>query len=205
MKKLFLASYFAQVATLLPKYINEECVGKKVAFIPTASNVEKVTFYVAADKKALQKLGLTVNEIDIAKATQAEIKNTLNECDYIFVGGGNTFYLLQELKRTGCDRLIKKHIASGKLYIGSSAGSIILAPDIAYIASMDDPKLAPNLSSHISLHAVDFFVLPHRTNFPFKSAAQKIENTYKDKLKLIPISNNQVVVVTGDVINTVTK
>ncbi len=197
MKRLFLASYFAEVAALFPEYMDESCNGKTVAFIPTASNVEKVTFYVGVDRKALQKIGLSVHELDIAKASQTEIKNTLERCDYIFVGGGNTFYLLQEMKRTGCDKLITEQIKAGKPYIGSSAGSIVLAPDIEYVKPMDNPKLAPDLTSYKALGAVDFFVLPHRTNFPFKKTAEKIENTLKDKLKLMPISNNQAIVVRG--------
>ncbi|WP_252346614.1 Type 1 glutamine amidotransferase-like domain-containing protein, partial [Listeria monocytogenes] len=38
--------------------------------------------------------------------------------DFIYVTGGNTFFLLQELKRTGADKLILEEIAKGKLYIG---------------------------------------------------------------------------------------
>jgi dipeptidase E len=106
MKKLFLASYFSGVAKLLPEFTGNTCSGKKVVFIPTASIVEKVNFYVGADKKALEKLGLVIDELEISKAAPDEIKTKINNADYIFVEGGNTFFLLQELKRTGTDKLI---------------------------------------------------------------------------------------------------
>lgn len=38
--KLFLTSYFAETAPLLPACLNENMQGKTVAFIPTAARVE---------------------------------------------------------------------------------------------------------------------------------------------------------------------
>jgi dipeptidase E len=62
MKRLFLSSYFADVAKLLPDFIGTSCNGLHCVFIPTASNVEKVTFYIGTDKKALEKLHINIDE-----------------------------------------------------------------------------------------------------------------------------------------------
>ncbi|MDR2151478.1 MAG: peptidase E, partial [Helicobacteraceae bacterium] len=64
MKKLFLSSYFSGAAKLFADFA--DYASKKVVFIPTASLVEKVTFYVDADKKALAKLGVFVDELEIS-------------------------------------------------------------------------------------------------------------------------------------------
>jgi len=72
MKKLFLSSSFAEVSALFPEFANEEIKGKRVTFIPTASIPESVKFYVGAGKKALEKLGLIVDELEIATATNEE-------------------------------------------------------------------------------------------------------------------------------------
>ncbi|MDR2081286.1 MAG: Type 1 glutamine amidotransferase-like domain-containing protein [Campylobacteraceae bacterium] len=205
MKKLFLASYFSGVANLLADFASGSYEGKKVAFIPTASIPEKVTFYVDADKKSLAKLGLIVDELEIAKASQDEIVGKLDNADYIFVEGGNTFFLLQELKRTGADKLIAEHISRGKIYIGASAGSMIAAKNIEYAKYMDNPEIAKDLNDDFSaLGIVDFYIVPHYANFPFKKAAEKIINLYSDKLDLRPISNNQVVIVNGGKVETLT-
>lgn len=45
MTQLFLCSSFADVAEFLPNCV-KNLHGMKVAFIPTAAEVEKVTFYV---------------------------------------------------------------------------------------------------------------------------------------------------------------
>jgi len=197
MKKLFLSSFFTDVSRLFPEIMNNEHKGKKVTFIPTAANPEKVRFFVDSDKKALQRIGLIVDETDIANCSKEEISVKLNENDYIFICGGNTFYLLQELKRKKIDSLIVQHINNGKPYIGSSAGSIILSKNIGYVSRMDSPKKAPELTDYDALGVTDFYILPHYTNAPFKKITQKIIEEYESKLDLRPISNDQVIIVNG--------
>ncbi|MBL7970203.1 MAG: Type 1 glutamine amidotransferase-like domain-containing protein [Prolixibacteraceae bacterium] len=195
MKKLFLASSFAEVASMFKNFANEDLKGKTVTFIPTASLPETVIFYVEAGKKALEELGLIVDELEISKATAGEISGKLQKNDYIYVTGGNTFYLLQELKRTGTDKMITEQINAGKLYIGESAGSMVVSPNIEYAKRMDDHKKAPELKSFDALNVVDFYPLPHHTNFPFKKTVEKIIAQYQPELKLYPISNSQAILV----------
>jgi dipeptidase E len=177
---------------------------KKGCFIPTASLTEKVTFYVGTDKKALEKLGMAVEELEISTAPTDEIASKISDADYVFVSGGNTFFLLQELRRTKTDKLIIEHIQKGKLYIGASAGSMILSKNIGYAKHMDNPADAPNLNDDFTaLSVVDFCVVPHCVNAPFKKAAEKIIAAYSDTLDLRPISNSQAITVNGDTMETV--
>jgi len=206
MKKLFLSSYFKDVAHLLKDFTNNIGEGKRVIFIPTASILDKTPIYVKADKKALEKLGLIVEELEITKTSYEEIKSKILNADYIFVSGGNTFFLLQELKRTDTDKLIIEHINKGKVYIGSSAGSAILSKDIEYLKFMDTPKVAPDLNNNfISLGIVDFYIVPHCTNFPFKKVAKKTITEFSDKLDLRPIGNNQAITVSDDIVSIVSN
>ena len=98
-KKLFLSSSFEDVVTLLPEF-EKNLVGKKVTFIPTASIVEQVAFFVESGKKALEELGLIVDELELSTATAEEIESKITNNDIIYVTGGNTFFLLQEMIRT---------------------------------------------------------------------------------------------------------
>jgi dipeptidase E len=198
MKKLFLSSSFAEVSALFPEFANEDLQGKRVTFIPTASIPESVKFYVGTGKKALEKLGLIVDELEITTATNEEISKKILKNNYIYVTGGNTFFLLQELKRTGADNVITVQINSGKIYIGESAGSMILSPDIEYVQEMDDRRKAKELNDNLALSVIKFYPLPHHTNFPFKKAVEKIIAKYESELKLVPISNSQVITVKGN-------
>lgn len=151
MLKLFLSSSFKDVAPSLAHFAAEPLEGKKITFIPTASIPEKVKFYVKSAKKALENLGLTVDELELSTATPEDIERKIRENDYIYISGGNTFYLLQELKRTGADTIIREEVQAGKMYIGESAGSMILTPTIEYAQLMDNVQEGPALDTFAAL------------------------------------------------------
>ena len=195
MKRLFLCSSFADVANLLIDFANEDLKGKIIAFIPTASLTESIRFYVKTGKKALEKVGMIVEEVEITQFSNEEISSISHKCDYIYITGGNTFFLLQELKRKGVDKIISEQVKSGKLYIGESAGAIIASPDTEYMKNVNfDPiEKAPELEDYSSLGLVDFYTIPHYGNFPFKKKGEKVIQLYNEKLQLIPISNKQAI------------
>ena len=97
-------------------------------------------------------MGLIVDELEISTAAYSRIVNKLKNNDYIYVTGGNTFFLLQEMNRSGAGDLIKTQINAGKLFIGESAGAILLAPDIEYVKDTDDPLVAPQLKTFEAKH-----------------------------------------------------
>lgn len=193
MKRIFLCSSFKDVASLFKDFVNTDLVGKTVTFIPTASLVEKVTFYVGAGRKALEKMGLIVDNLDISTTAPEEIATKLQTNDFIYVTGGNTFFLLQEMKKSGTDKMIVEQIMNGKTYIGESAGAVILSPNIEYITLMDNRKEAPDLESLSALEVVDFYPVPHHTNFPFVGVVNKIIAQYQHTLPLYPISNKEAI------------
>lgn len=194
-KNLFLCSSFEDVATLFKTHMGAQLTGKRVTFIPTAAIPEEVDFYIHSAKQLLTQLGLMVDELELTTAAAEEITRKLEGCDFIYVSGGNTFFLLEALKKTGADQLIIRQVEQGTVYIGESAGSIITAPNIAYVSAMDDCTAAPGLSDTTALGLVDFYPLPHHTNEPFKEAAEQIIAQYADTLKLIPITNDQAIIV----------
>ncbi|KFN93286.1 alpha-aspartyl dipeptidase [Tetragenococcus muriaticus PMC-11-5] len=118
----------------------------------------------------------------------------LENAKLLFISGGNTFYLLQELKRKNLLSLIFKQINQGLPFIGESAGAIILAPNIEYNKIMDNTELAPELIDYCSLGITNFYTLPHYIEFPFIETVQKTLTAYQAKLNLVPISNSEVII-----------
>lgn len=197
MQKLFLASLFKDVSQIFIDFANENLEGKTVTFIPTAALPDKLDFHVKYSKELLSKMGLIVDELEISTAAHSDIGNKLENNDYIYVTGGNTFFLLQEMNQSGAGNLIQSQINAGKLYIGESAGAILAAPDIEYSRDTDNPLAAPQLKTFEALNMIDFYPLPHYKNPPLKEAVDLIIAKYDKKLPLVPFSNSQAILVMG--------
>ncbi|KOP64679.1 hypothetical protein AMS62_04975 [Bacillus sp. FJAT-18019] len=193
MLNMFLTSSFKDVVDLFREFVGEDLTGKKVTFIPTASISEEITHYIRTAIEAFEKLGVIVDELDISRAPLEEIKEKLERNDMIYVSGGNTFYLLQELRKSGADKIITDQVSSGKLYIGESAGSIITSPNIEYVKFMDDIGKATTLKSYEGLNFINVYPVPHYNNEPFKDAASELIAHYNSRFKLVPFSNTQVI------------
>ncbi len=197
MKRLFLVSMFQNVSTLLLT-VEPELKGKTVTFIPTASKTERFGFFVGIGKWSLKRLGLRVDVLDVSTSPYETIKAKLEKNNYIYVTGGNTFYLLQELRKTGADALLIYEINKGKLYIGESAGAIVVAKNIEYSSAMDNKEKAPGLKDYTGLNLVNFYVVPHYMNWEFNKAVKKIVDAYSDELNLTVISDSQAIFVEND-------
>ena len=198
MKQLFLCSYFAGVKSLFKQYASKKQLGKHVLFIPTSGNVEEYRGYIDEALQTFADLGFQVEILDISACDRETAQAKIFQSKLLYVSGGNTFYLLQELKKKQLLSLIKEQIADGMVYVGESAGAIITAKDIDYNKLMDDKSVAEELSNTEGLNEVDFYVLPHLGEEPFVESAQDTLDTYSDHLNLLPLNNHQAVLVEGE-------
>ena len=191
--KLFLCSHFSSVGSL----IKEEIDNKKVAFIPTASLHEGYTGYVGSARKLFKKLGASVTEIDISTEAYSTIQAVFEDADVIYFTGGNSFFLMDQLRKTETDELLKKELANGKLMIGESAGAIICAPTIQYIEQMDEKPEDYSQEDNEGLDLIDFYVLPHYLTAPFKKITERIMAEFSD-LNICAINNHQEIIVNDE-------
>lgn len=198
MKKIFLCSYFGGVKDKFKDFMNNDTKGKKVLFIPTANIDEETKFLIDEAKDVFKSLGMEIENLEISELDEKTIKNKIEKTDYLYIGGGNTFYLLQELKRKNLINFIKNRVNFGMVYIGESAGVIITSKDIGYSDLMDDKTVAKNLKEYSALNLVDFYVVPHLNEFPFEESSKQIVEKYKDKLNIIAISNSQAIIIKDD-------
>ncbi len=198
MIEMFLCSYFAGVATLFEDFAKQNIRAKEVLFIPTAANVEEYRDYVNEAKEAFSKMGFTLEILDVSKASEAEAKAKIGAARVLYVSGGNTFYLLRELKKKGLAGLIADRVRSGELvYVGESAGAMIAAPSVEYAALMDEAS-GYETAAQTGLDLVKFYPVPHYGEEPFVQSTAKILKAYGGKLKLAPINNAEAIAVHGD-------
>ena len=152
MIEMFLCSYFAGAATLFEDYARQNIRAKEVLFIPTAANVEEYRDYVDEAKEAFAKMGFTLQILDVSKASKAEAKAKIGAAQVLYVSGGNTFYLLRELKKKDLTGLIADRVRSGELvYVGESAGAMIAAPSVEYASVMDDASGSESVATQTGL------------------------------------------------------
>jgi len=195
MKQLFLCSYFAGVKNLFKQYASKKQLGKHVLFIPTAGNVEEYRGYIDEALQTFADLGFQVEVLDVSACDRETAQAKIFQSKLLYVSGGNTFYLLQELKKKQLLSLIKEQVADGMVYVGESAGAIITAKDIDYNKIMDDKAVAKELNDTEALNEVDFYVLPHVGEEPFVDSTPAPLDTYGDQLNLLSLNNRQAVLV----------
>ena len=126
MKKMLLASTSTIYGQKYLKYLHDEIKNlfsgcKKILFVPYArpsciSHLE----YTEKAKNVFKILNL-----EIIVYTNEDLRESLEKCDGIFVGGGNTFLLLNKLYQYSLIDILKNKINSGIPYLGTSAGSNI--------------------------------------------------------------------------------
>ena len=192
--EMLLMSYLAGTESITKKYLSK-MVSNKIVFIPTAGNVEPYTGYIDEGVEMLKSLGYELEIIDISKYDEDYLKNKLSKTECICISGGNTFYLLQELKKKNLIGLLYERIKEGLFYIGESAGAIIMSENIEYSQMMDDKSIASELDDYTGVNVFKHYVLPHIGEYPFEESTQKILENYQDKISLVAINNSEAILV----------
>ena len=155
---------------------------KKIAFIPTAANAEpgNKDWHISQFNNLLKS---GYDWIDIVDPTSPDInwKERLKETDIIFISGGNTYYLLDQIRKTGFDEWIRENLEK-KVLVGVSAGSIIFTPSID-IAEVDNgDENIPGIKDTAGLNIVPFELSPHTPEAVSKEANQNYASSINNPL-----------------------
>jgi dipeptidase E len=123
----------------------------RVAFVPYA--LADLDAYSAAAEEKFESLGIRLESVH----RHPEPAQALYAADGVFVGGGNTFRLLDRLIRYDLIRTIRGLVADGGPYLGTSAGSNVACPTIG--TTNDMPIVQPPTFEALGL--VSFQINPH--------------------------------------------
>ena len=80
---------------------------------------------------------LKINQITMWTDLCEHQVRELDQFDAVYIGGGNTFALLQELRKSGFERYLKDCVRQGKAVYGGSAGAAVLGRDIRTVTYLD--------------------------------------------------------------------
>lgn len=139
---------------LLTKDVNEV----KLLYITTAIDGEDDSDTSWIDEEFQTILDLGIKEENI-KEYKMEYDIDLSKYDMVYMMGGNTFYLLKKIRDTKFDMKLKEAIEKGMIYVGSSAGSIVLGNTIELALAYDKNEV--NLTDFTGLKMIDGIIVPH--------------------------------------------
>ena len=145
--------------------IDEEIVklsGKdnpKFLFIGLASSY--ADSYYKKLKDIYKNLGCETGKISNKTLTHMEVvEKKIKEADIIYVGGGDTYKLMNDVKNTGMDKMLDDALKRGCVMSGISAGAIIWCK-----YGLSDYKILSGESEDYSLIEglgyLDFMFVPH--------------------------------------------
>lgn len=133
-----------------------------VTFVPTSSEDAEPDF---RDCKR-QLAGARIKKfhcIPVDRPLSEEQEETLFASDGIFLGGGNTFYLLKSLRDRRLLDKFRAFVMRGGVLMGLSAGSIVLTPNVATasVPSVEADDNDVGLTNLKALGLVPFEFSPH--------------------------------------------
>lgn len=206
--KFYLSSY--KIGNQVDKLIKmTENGNKKLAFINNAldftTDLERKQKSDANDMNDLSQLGFDVQLVDLKKyfGNQDKLEKDFNQFDVIWVRGGNTFVLVQAMKLSGFDKLLKRYVNEKKdvLYGGYSAGVCILSPTLKGIHLVDDPEQKPYGLQYPTiwegLNIISYSIAPHyKSDHPESKDIDKVvEYMIKHNIPFKTLRDGEVIII----------
>lgn len=131
---------------------------KKVVIVTTAAEGKENNIYSKLAKEQLDNMGFgSIDFLDL----ETQGANYVTNYDVIYVCGGNTFKLLKFAKETNLKDAILKVLEGGGLYIGVSAGSLLVGSSVQIANEISPDKNEVNFADFIGLSIVDLIIFPH--------------------------------------------
>lgn len=117
-----------QIINALNKFSSSLDKSKPILYIPLAFDSNRYDSCKQWFQKEIKLIG--INNFEMVTSSKELAKKSLDNYSALFIGGGNTYKLLDELKKNSNLEKIKQYLKNGGIVFGSSAGAIIFGKDI---------------------------------------------------------------------------
>jgi len=145
----------------------EKMIGKNrkdinIAVINEASAMEfgDHRFVIDTLKDLAANFGGKIEIVHLLALTKERVLERINAADMLFVLGGNTEWLMRVFEKTSFTEILLE-VLKTKLYVGSSAGSMILGHLPSYKNQDSGYGKADHFDVTKYLDLLDFSILPH--------------------------------------------
>ncbi len=204
--KLLLASaglFTQELADTLAGLVGKSLDSINVAVINEASAVEPgdKRWFIDEMIHLRDYVGGEIDIINLLALDRETVKQRLEFADAIYVVGGMTDYLMTVYEKTGFADLLRNELLDDKVYVGSSAGSMVLGRRIStdqYKAIYRNGEPDFGVTEYMSL--VDFAIFPHLNSKIFTRNREDIieSATHGFTSTVYAVEDTQAVVVDGN-------
>ncbi|MFO0920779.1 MAG: Type 1 glutamine amidotransferase-like domain-containing protein [Candidatus Saccharimonadales bacterium] len=199
--KLYLTSYRVPVPEELFKLVDKKPEEIKLAIIPNAKDYYSErprNFKIKQTIESFNSIRLTNHQIvDLRDETRLHLLNTLSEFDIIWCVGGNTFCLMEAIKNSGFDWVIKQLINGGIVYGGESAGAIVAGTTLRGVEFADEPEFVDKVIWE-GIGLIDRIIVPHVGSQNYGNGVDELIRLHENNEKLVKLSDHEVLVVEQD-------
>jgi len=133
--------------------------------------------YIEEWRSYAQRFGAGFNVVDNHSSDGAE-KVKLLDANILLISGGNTFSLLDNLRKSGLDQTIIEFTQKSNFILsGFSAGALVLTPTIAICNLPNFDKNLVGITDLTGLGIFDFEVFPHYADDVHKKILENYRST----------------------------
>lgn len=200
-KTLFLTSSIIDTLPDIVNHLGRPAKGMSLAFISTASEMEGgMRSWIYDDLSFFHNLGFYAFQYTLTDKTESQLREDLKAVDIIFVAGGNVFYLLDKIHKSGFAKVAREHVERGKIYIGESSGSLVMSDNLAIAHREEALEKVPGMTDFTGMGIIDFIVFPHWGSAQNKDfyLSHRMVKAYEMGHKIILLTDRQYVFVKGD-------
>jgi dipeptidase E len=161
---------------------------KNAILITTAAKDKENNKWNILTKQQLLSLGY--ENVDFHDLETSPIINIENY-DTIYVCGGNTFKLMKAVKESNFKEKVLNVLNRGGIYIGASAGALILSPTISIAGEVEPDDNEVGLEDMSGMNIIDFEILPH---YSPEQDPQISDYKLKTNIEIKLITNEEIIV-----------
>lgn len=195
--RLILASMLNKSQPKIAPILKDARIGSALC-ITTAANVysPEDRYWQTDEMNALRQLSVELDVFDLEGKSPEAVQAKLAVHNAIYVTGGNTYYLLDHMRRSGFDQAFRSWFGDNKTYIGCSAGAVVACPRIDYIGTMDDPTKS-SLTDFTGLNLYSDLVMVHADHPKYGPIAQALIKEWEAKENRIVALNDDQILLWG--------
>ena len=173
---------------LLSKPINEN----KLFILSMGTTSELHVKYLDIAKKWYNQIGFQEKNISILNLKTDTIPS-FEDLDVLHIWGGNTFHYLQRIRETGLEPRIRDFIDRDGVYIGTSAGSMLMSPNVDENLTIDVNDVG--LEDVTGFGYVDYYLLVHWDTIFEELHADVIKYSWDTGKRVISLTDQQAILV----------